>query len=145
MISCCRGFYRSSTGKWYIPDAVKSSAASKKDSRSGGMRSELKAGPNGAYELSFDIPAQLAPLFLAFELQSGRNVELNRTGQRFAVPVGMAAGRASRMGEGAAPFLLISLAASQAAPCFVRHRSSCSFRARHSTAENFLTVPCATH
>jgi len=94
-----RGFYRSSTGKWYIPESVKCSAASKKDSRSGGMRSELKAGKKGEFELSFDIPSQLAPLFLAFELQSGVSAELNRLGQRFAVPVGMSAGKITRMGE----------------------------------------------
>ena len=95
----CRGFHRSSTGKWYIPDAVKCSAASKRDSRSGGMRSELKASANGGVQLSFDIPAQLAPLFLAFELQIGGRAELNRSGQRFAVPVGMSAGKITRMGE----------------------------------------------
>ncbi len=95
----CRGFYRSSTGKWYIPDAVQCSAASKKDSRSGGMRSELKAGADGAFQLSFDIPAQLSPLFLAFELQIGKHAELSRSGQRFAVPVGMSAGKVNRMGE----------------------------------------------
>lgn len=95
----CRGFYRSSTGKWYIPDAVKCSAESKKDSRSGGMRSELKAGADGGFQLSFDIPAQLSPLFLAFELQIGARAELSRSGQRFAVPLGMSAGKITRMGE----------------------------------------------
>ena len=95
----CRGFYRSSTGKWYIPDAVKCSAVSKKDSRSGGMRSELKASADGGFQLSFDIPAQLSPLFLAFELQIGKHTELSRSGQRFAVPMGMSAGQIARMGE----------------------------------------------
>ena len=97
-LQMCRGFYRSSTGKWYIPEGIKSSGACQKDSRSGGMRTEVKA-VNGAYELSFSIPAQLAPLFLAFELQSADSVELSRAGQRFAVPIGMSAGRTTRMGE----------------------------------------------
>ena len=78
---------------------MKCSAASQKDSRSGGMRSELKAGAEGGVQLSFDIPAQLAPLFLAFELQIGGRAELSRSGQRFAVPVGMSAGKITRMGE----------------------------------------------
>lgn len=62
------------------------------------MKSEVKA-VNRAYELSFNIPAQLAPLSLAFELQTADRVELSRAGQRFAVPIGMSAGRATRMGE----------------------------------------------
>ena len=95
---CCRGFYRSSTGKWYLPEGVKSSGACQRDSRSGGMKSEVKAA-GGAYELSFDIPTQLAPLSLAFELQTADSVELSRAGQRFAVPIGMSAGRMTRMGE----------------------------------------------
>lgn len=103
-----RGFYRSSTGKWYIPESVKCSAASRKDSRSGGMRSELKAGNKEEFELSFDVPSQLAPLFLAFELQSGGSAELNRMGQRFAVPVGMSAGKIASMGETMGPIRLLS-------------------------------------
>ena len=101
-----RGFYRSSTGKWYIPEGVKSSGACQEDSRSGCMKSEIKA-TNGAYELSFDIPAQLAPLSLAFELQLAGSVELSKAGQRFAVPIGMSAGRTTRLGESCslAPFL----------------------------------------
>ena len=97
-LQICRGFYRSSTGKWYIPEGVKCSGACQKDSRSGGMKSEVKAA-DGAYKLSFDIPAQLAPLSLAFELQSADSVELSRAGQRFAVPIGMSAGRMTRMGD----------------------------------------------
>ena len=70
------------------------------------MKSEIKA-TNGAYELSFDIPAPLAPLSLAFELQLAGSVELSRAGQRFAVPIGMSAGRTTRLGESCslAPFL----------------------------------------
>ena len=101
-----RGFYRSSTGKWYIPEGVKSSGACQKDSRSGGMKSEVKA-TNGAYRLSFDIPAQLAPLSLAFELQTAGSVELSRAGQRFSVPIGMSAGRTTRLGESCSLMLIL--------------------------------------
>jgi hypothetical protein len=73
--------------------------ASERDARSGGMRTELARSASGTFELSFDIPVQLAPLSLAFELQAGGTVELNRSGQCFAVPVGMSAGKATPMGE----------------------------------------------
>lgn len=63
------------------------------------MRTKLAGSAPGTFKLSFDIPVQLAPLFLAFELQIGGNVELNRSGQRFAVPVGMSAGKTTHMGE----------------------------------------------
>lgn len=69
--------------------------------------------------MSFDIPAQLSPLFLAFELQIGKHAELSRSGQRFAVPVGMSAGKIASMGESNIPSHSAALPFSSliAAPC----------------------------
>ena len=59
-----------------------------------------KAG--SCYEATIEVPAQLAPLSLAFQLQAGgaRKEELGSAGRNFAVPIGMSPGRVAPMGEG---------------------------------------------
>ncbi len=51
------------------------------------------------WELTIDVPTKLAPLFVAFQLQRDGQPELSRGGHRFAVPLGMTAGRVEPLGN----------------------------------------------
>ena len=74
-------------------------AGSTKDAASGGMRASPRKSKDGsAWELSLTVPAKLAPVWLAFEIQSSSGREVSRHGQRFALPVGMSAGSVQPLG-----------------------------------------------
>ena len=99
-----RGTYRTSPDKWFAPEAVKPPAGSSKAGSTGGVVSKLTKTAGGAQEVTIEVPSQLAPLSLAFLLQAGapgqpQAEELNTGGHKFAVPVGMSAGRVAPMGE----------------------------------------------
>lgn len=101
-----RGTYRVSPAKWFAPEAIKPPAGSTKQAATGRVVSALaraSASP-GVHEATIEVPSQLAPLSLAFQLapgggqQQGKGQELSSLGQPFAVPVGMGAGRVAPMG-----------------------------------------------
>lgn len=93
-----RGTYRTSPAKWFIPETIKAPAGSSKDASTGGMISKPKKAGDGVWELVIDVPAKLAPLFIAFHLQGQGQPELSRGGHKFAVPVGTTAGRLEPLG-----------------------------------------------
>ena len=93
-----RGTYRTSPAKWFIPETIKAPAGSSKDASTGGMISKPNKAGDGAWELVIDVPAKLAPLFIAFHLQGQGQPEVSRGGQKFAVPVGITAGRLEPLG-----------------------------------------------
>ena len=106
-----RGTYRVSPAKWFAPEAIKPPAGSTKEASTGRVSSKLARTAPGVHEATIEVPSQLAPLSLAFQLMSGEQQqqqqlkgqqqqrhELNSLGQTFAVPVGMAAGRVMPMG-----------------------------------------------
>lgn len=102
-----RGTYRVSPAKWFAPEAIKPPAGSTKQASTGRVSSKLARTAPGVHEATIEVPSQLAPLSLAFQLVSGeqqqkgpqqQRPELNSLNQTFAVPVGMAAGRVQPMG-----------------------------------------------
>ncbi len=95
----CRGTYRTSPAKWFVPDTIKLPAGSSKDGSTGGVVSKPRKAGEGVWELVIDVPTKLAPLFVAFQLQGDGQQELSRGGHRFAVPVGMTAGRVQPLGN----------------------------------------------
>ena len=96
-----RGTYRTSPAKWLAPEAVKPPPGSSRSAGTGRVTSALARAGNRC-EALLEVPAQLAPLSLAFQLQAGGagREELSAAGRNFAVPVGMSPGRVAPMGEG---------------------------------------------
>ncbi|CAL8460737.1 g268 [Coccomyxa elongata] len=97
-LSICWGTYRTSPAKWFVPGTIKLPAGSSRDASTGGVVSKPRKAGEGVWELVIDVPTKLAPLFVAFQLQGDGQPELSRGGHRFAVPVGMTAGRVEPLG-----------------------------------------------
>lgn len=102
--SACRGTFRTSAAKWFNPDDVVP-PDSRPSSSGRGMQSKLALGKVGAPEITFRLPDRLAPVFLAFELQTQHGQEEDlRLGPRhgakhFAVPVGLSRGNPLKYGR----------------------------------------------
>lgn len=71
--------------------------------------------------LALRVPAALAPVTLAFELQRGGARVRARDGGAFAVPVGMAAGDPSVLGARLSALCIVPASAITSAGAFLRH------------------------
>lgn len=131
----CRGTYRASPAKWFIPEAIELPADSFKDPSSGGIISKPRKAGDGLWELVVDVPTKLAPLTLAFQLLGEGSPELGRGGHKFAVPVGMAAGHIEPLGKHS---ISQSVFTESAAPWLVlRHTMTSRFHAGASLASSY--------
>ncbi|KXZ51039.1 hypothetical protein GPECTOR_14g278 [Gonium pectorale] len=94
------GMYRASGTKWHHPKEAVPPESTPEQGGSGAMRTAMawdaQGGPTGrgAWTVRFSVPAQLAPLHLAFALYTpGRErYDTPRRAAHFSVPVGMGAG-----------------------------------------------------